>query len=85
MKCGKKLSHYYHPNLDIGADRPARIVKSLKAFCGYLGPELHGGICLRAMGLGVHVSTGLTGGPRKECGKSFGKCSKMMWIMKITL
>jgi hypothetical protein len=70
MKCGKKLSHYYHPNLDIGAGHPVLIVKLLKAFCGYLEPEPRGEICPRTMDLGVRVST--------------GKCSKTMWTMKIT-
>jgi hypothetical protein len=80
----EKIKPLLHPNQDIGADHPVHIVKSLKAFYGYLEPEPPGEICPRTMDLGVRVSTGLTGGLRRECGKSFGKCSKTMWTMKIT-
>jgi len=78
MKCGKKLSLYYRQNLGTGVDRLDRIEKSLRAFCGYLEPERHGGIFLWSMDLGVHASIDLIAGLLRECGKPSGKHSKTM-------
>ena len=49
-------------NLVIGVDRPALIVKSLRAFCGYSEPEHLGGIFLLNMGPGSRAIIALVDG-----------------------